>query len=269
MKKYSHYVNEDDTNNVNKDLSNNTIIYGINESNNYCYALKYLKEFSKSQLKYSRKIAVEHDSEETLYNISDIHIEVDFDLLGVGEYSKFLDIFNHVKDNVACNKEIFFIVCLNFHCVKRELLDIFYTFLNEECIRFVFLTKKLSFICDNIFKRAKIKKVSADGPTKIGCNIDENIRRIADDISANQISLFLLRESIYKLLVLNINIHDCMQRLFGILIETEYICLSSINLVLKEYIQFVKKFNNNYRPIYHIESFILFLINLKDSKHCV
>ena len=78
-------------------------------------------------------------------------------------------------------------------------------------------------------------------------------------------SFFELRELLYKILVFNIKIHDFLYELLVVLIKNEYIVFSQINNVLKEYTKFVSKYNNNYRPIYHIESYIVSLINLKND----
>ena len=48
-----------------------------------------LKPLSKSELKYSRRVAITYKAEDILFNISDIHFEVDFEILGVNQYNIF------------------------------------------------------------------------------------------------------------------------------------------------------------------------------------
>ena len=79
-------------------------------------------------------------------------------------------------------------------------------------------------------------------------------------------SLFQLREHLYTFLTLNYRIHECFVEIIFNLIENQYICEKNIHLVLKKFNNFTEKYNNNYRPIYHLESFILFLINLKNKQ---
>ena len=45
---------------------------------------------SNTLLKYSRKTNIIYNNEEYFFNISDVHIEIDFELLGVNEYNIFL-----------------------------------------------------------------------------------------------------------------------------------------------------------------------------------
>jgi len=263
MKKFSDYI--DNQSNFEIPDTKHLIVYGNNNINNYCYTLNVLKNKSQTQLKYSRRIAIHHNTDDILFNISDVHIEVDFDLLGVSEYNIFLELFRHVKDNVAINKKGFYIVCLNFQSIKQELLSIFYTFLDEDSINFILLTTKVSFIYDEILKQTMIKKINGNSSIE-SPNMEKNVAVLASFIMKDKKkSFFDLREIIYKFLVLNLDIHDGLHQLLAILIEEEYITLSEINKVLKEYTSFMSKYNNNYRPIYHIESYIVFLINLKND----
>ena len=87
--------------------------------------------------------------------------------------------------------------------------------------------------------------------------------KIAKIITQNNPSLFHLREQLYTFLTFNYKIQECFPSIIFNLIETQYISEQNINLVLKTYNEFTEKYNNNYRPIYHLELFILFLINLK------
>ena len=51
--------------------------------------------------------------------------------------------------------------------------------------------------------------------------------------------------------------------LIGKLIQDEYIESNDIEKVLNHYHKNIYQYNNNYRSIYHLEHFIMFLINLK------
>lgn len=270
MKRFSHYIeNYTEKNNiVDVDCPSfkNIIVYGNNSFDNYCYILNMLKKQSKSQLKYSRRIVINFRSEEILFNISDIHLEVDFDLLGVSEYNIFLELFRHVTENIVSTKEKIYIVCINFQNIKQELLSIFYTFLNKENIHFIFSTINISFICDKILQESAIKKIKQTSLSIQQPNIEKHVDELANFIMFDKNKpFFKLRELLYKSLVLNIKIHDFLHELLVVLIKNEYISFSNVNNVLKEYTKFVSKYNNNYRPIYHIESYIVSLINLKND----
>lgn len=269
MKKYTNYCRECNFEHSENILSQfpqrNIIIYGKNCIKNYGFSLSSLKSFSKSQLKYSRRIAIHHNGEDILFNISDIHFEVDFEILGVNQYNIFLNLFHHIKENLISDKQVFYVLCLNFQEIKIELMNIFYSFMNESKIRFIILTNQISFICDKIFKSSVIKKVKGQ-VLHINRSEQEHIEKVTNIILNNNISLFQLRENLYTFLTLNYKIHECFTKIIFNLIEKCYINEYNINIVLKTYNDFTEKYNNNYRPIYHLESFILFLINLKNKQ---
>tara|TARA_Y100000389_G_scaffold122498_1_gene119795 strand:+ start:588 stop:1412 length:825 start_codon:yes stop_codon:yes gene_type:complete len=270
MKKYSDYCEGSQVKTESIHLSEyankNIIVYGNDAMKNYIFTLNTIKYLSNSQLKYSRRIAIKYNGEDILFNISDIHFEVDFSLLGVNQYNVFLTLFHHIKENMIVDKKIFYIVCLNYQDIKLELMNIFYSFMNENKIRIVILTTQISFICDKIFQSSLIKKIKGE-THHINCTQKEEIQKITNVIKQkDNISLFQLREHLYTFLTLNYRIHDCFAEIIFDLIECQYIREENIHLVLKRYNGFTKKYNNNYRPIYHMESFILFLINLKNKQ---
>jgi hypothetical protein len=243
----------------------NIILYGNNYLNNYVFSLSCLKPFSKSELKYSRRIVISYNGEDILFNISDIHFEVDFDLLGVNQYNIFLTLFHHIKENLISDKQVFYVVCLNFQEIKIELMNIFYSFLNESKIRFIILTNQISFMCDKIFQSSVIKKIKGS-VTHVNYGEQTQTEKVTNIITQGNVSLFQLREQLYTFLTLNYKVHDCFANIIFNLIEISYINEENINNVLKMYNEFTEKYNNNYRPIYHLESFILFLINLKNKQ---
>jgi hypothetical protein len=269
MKKYLD-VSEDSKNIKNENIltvssDKNIIVYGNNYLHNYNFTMNCLKQLSKSDLKYSRRIVINYNGEDIFFNISDIHFEVDLDLLGVNQYNIFLTLFHHIKENMIFDKQPFYMVCLNFQEIKTELMNVFYSFMNEPKCRFIILTSKISFMCEKIFQSSLIKKVKGN-ISHVNCGAQSHIETVTKLITEDNISLFLLRENLYIFLTLNYNIHDCFAKIIFNLIENQYITEENIMLVLKKYNSFAEKYNNNYRPIYHLESFILFLINLKNKQ---
>ena len=268
MKKYVNYCKDYKDFDENKDnifekySEKNIIVYGKNCLNNYVFSLINLKHLSKSELKYSRRIAINYKSEDIFFNISDIHFEIDLDLLGVNQYNIFLTVFQHIKENMIFGKKCFYVMCLNFQEIKSELMNIFYTFMNEHNIYFIILTNEISFICENVFQNSVIKKIKGK-PSHKNNSQEEQINIITKIITQDNISLFNLREQLYIFLTFNYKIQECFPYIIFNLIEKQYLNEENINDVLKNYNQFIEKYNNNYRPIYHLEMFILFLINLK------
>ena len=53
--------------------------------------------------------------------MSDCHIEIDFELLGVNETNVFIEIYNQITTNKNIMNTNLIIVCLNFEHIKRTI----------------------------------------------------------------------------------------------------------------------------------------------------
>lgn len=142
----------------------NTIIYGPVGVGKYSQMLQLLKVYSPSGLKYEKKITFVNDKQTYVYKISDIHYEIDMSLLGC--YSRVLwhEIFQQIVDIVSIKSvKQGIIVCKNFHCIHNELLEIFYSYMqqyssgsNQIRLIFVLLTEHISFIPENVINSSCI-----------------------------------------------------------------------------------------------------------------
>ena len=287
-----------------KNLSN-IILYGASGTGKYTSALNIIKDYSKSNLKYSKKILIQNTKIDTYIKISDIHFEIDMEILGCNAKILWNDIFYNILDIISSNDNCGIILCKNFHNINSELLDIFYSYMQKDIfsnhiIKFIILTESISFINQSILNISKIihyerfnktfykrrfnvtnidhtydlnnlKSVSLNNfitteltnlmiPYKKICDTIVNI--ILDDYK--NIDLLELRKILYDILIYNLNIYDCIFYIIKSLINNKKIKnLENINSSLLEntYI-FFKYYNNNYRPIYHLENYILYLIKL-------
>tara|TARA_Y100000389_G_scaffold182124_1_gene198457 strand:- start:514 stop:1509 length:996 start_codon:yes stop_codon:yes gene_type:complete len=109
--------------------------------------------------------------------------------------------------------------------------------LNNENIEFLNIKKK---ICDNI---------------------------VSIIINKNQLNY--IRNVLYDMLIYNLNIYECIEYIIEkvILNYTGNKCKSLVyNNILVETCNFFKFYNNNYRPIYHLESYILYLIKIYNDE---
>ena len=93
-------------------------------------------------------------------------------------------------------------------------------------------------------------------PEKYICeSIIEKIKNI------DNLNYIELRESIYELFISNLNIYEYVWYIISNIISHN---LSNdnykVSLILLETMRFFRFFNNNYRPIYHIEKFLLKII---------
>ena len=233
----------------------NTIIFGGENSKKTEYALNLIRELSPSKLKYKRKIELEINGENYYFNISDIHFEIDFELLGTNETSIWNEFINHIFCIIESKPNIkFIILCKNIHTMKDELLQIFYTFIRNKNITFIFTTQHVSFLPLTLKNKCRIihLKKGIDYSTQYISYCNE----IIDFVKEKKSDLFLLRDLLYNLLTYNCNMHICFYYIYSSLLKSGHIKLDKFN----ELLEIIKKYNTNYRPIYHLESFVICLM---------
>jgi hypothetical protein len=137
------------------------IVYGSSGVGNY----------SPSGLKYDKKIKASTDKQSYTYRISDIHYEVDMSLLGCNSKIIWHEIYSQIVDIVTIKPEkMGFIVCKNFHAIHNELLDIFYSYMQQHCygyegksrevqIFFVLITEHVSFLPNPLLEHCHIVRI--------------------------------------------------------------------------------------------------------------
>ena len=76
----------------------------------------------------------------------------------------------------------------------------------------------------------------------------------------NELKYDTLRECLYDLLTYDINIQECVWFILRQLIEKGLLLPEMMNDVMIQTYVFLQYFNNNYRPIYHLENFVLLLV---------
>ena len=154
---------------------------------------------------------------------------------------------------------------------------------------YIILTENISFINDNILKRCLIipvkrpsKKTYQDtlgiknikkelykinNIKNIISNIDEldNINeKIVYQIINNienytKINYLSFRDDIYNIFIYNLNLNECLNQIISYFIKNKKLNNDNITLVIHKLVSFFRLYNNNYRPIYHLESFLYYL----------
>jgi hypothetical protein len=182
---YEEYIQSIDQFNIHPELSKlfqkfpqnichleNLIIHGPSGVGKYSQVLHLLKKYSHSLLKYDKKISAQTDKQTYVYRISDIHYEIDMSLLGCNSKVLWHEVFCQIIDIVSVKSEkVGVILCKNFHMIHTELLDIFYSYMQQynhihSNIKIVFfiLTEHVSFIPNNILNCCE--KISIGRPVK-------------------------------------------------------------------------------------------------------
>lgn len=347
----------------------NMIFFGPTGSGKYSQVLNILEKYSPSHLKYNKKIKIQTEKQDFIYHISDIHFEIDMSLLGCNSKLLWHEIFLQIVDIISIkNDKVGFIVCKNFHMIHTELLEIFYSYIQEfsGClnhnsknfccnyppitIHFIIITENISFIPNNIlnscqiinickpennkFKKLleinttknsyyeipdcasdnelnilgnikedeiinikelysfkfisnnkplldnnilseepKISKINkVNGNTIININdqsnneIPKDIFNIVCDnvineiINHNKIKFTNFRDIIYDILIYNLEVVECLWYILNYFIQNDYLKKKDISDILNQIYVFLKYYNNNYRPIYHLESILFYLI---------
>jgi DNA polymerase III delta prime subunit len=292
--------------NINK--LNNLIFYGPSGTGKYSQMLYSIKKYSPSELKYEKKISIIFNKETYYLKISDIHFEVDLSILGCNSKLLWHEIYEQIIDIIysssSCSlkQKVGIIVCKEFHNINNELLETFYSYIQNNHIhtfpikiKFIFLTENISFIPDNILSCCQIINISR--PTKLmysKCinrtltsdiklqdiiniknlqlnihhnDINKQYKKICDKIineliNVNELQFIKFRDFIYELFIYNLDINECIWYIIYDLIEKKYIKKESLSELLLKVCNFFKYYNNNYRPIYHLESILFYLASI-------
>jgi hypothetical protein len=75
-----------------------------------------------------------------------------------------------------------------------------------------------------------------------------------------QLKYEILRERLYDLLTYDINIQECVWFILRRLIINGSLLPEMMDDIMIQIYTFFQYFNNNYRPIYHLENFVLLLV---------
>ena len=78
----------------------------------------------------------------------------------------------------------------------------------------------------------------------------------------DQIRFTQLRELLYDILIYDFDITECAWHLITELKRKGLLHDDDMSAVLIDTYKFLQYYNNNYRPIYHLENFVFMLINI-------
>lgn len=300
-KRHNLHKNMEDTlNSLSNDFNNEShmIFYGKSGIGKYTQALNYIKKYSSSNLKYERKINFAlTEKKQYIFKVSDIHFEIDMELLGCNAKTLFNELYYHIIEIFSTRENHNgIILCKNFHKIHSELLDIFYSYMQNIKhkninLKYILITEQISFIPDNILNRCKIvpfKKPSKTTYSK--CiknainintkNINEltNIKNLQSDINElqiqgkiiikkiinkidnfNDINFLELRDMLYDIFIYDLDFNESLYQILYYFVKNDKLKLDDTSKIYYKLYTFLKFYNNNYRPIYHLESFIYYL----------
>jgi hypothetical protein len=231
------------------------IVYGPCGVGKYTYVLQWMKHYSHSQLKNEKKMIMDT----VCIKFSDIHYEVDMELLGCNSKTLWNDVYQQIVDIIQSKPDKQgFIVCKNVHKINKELLDVLYSYMQVDCVRFIFITESISFLPPPILSKCKII------PVRIPANPHSAklysgelthelslIKKIIDSITTLTFTPNGLRDDLYNILIFDVG----MDKLVSNILLIPMTMPQRLGAI-QETIQLYKYYSNNYRPIFHLERFI-------------
>jgi hypothetical protein len=273
----------------------NIIFFGPSGIGKYTQMLQSIKKYSPSELKYEKKIIVNFNKQQYFFKISDIHFEIDVSLLGCNSKLLWHEIYLQILDAISAKADkTGIIVCKNFHEIHNELLENFYSYMQQNNInilqiKFILITEELSFLPDNILNccqvisMARPKKTQYSKCLKNKLEIDlnkitniKNLNSFNEEImmpykiicnkiiqfmtNINDFKFLKFREMLYDIFIYNLNINDCVWYILQELSKKDLIKSENMKEIIKATYCFFEFFNNNYRPIYHLENYLFVLI---------
>ena len=235
----------------------NLIFYGPSGVGKYTQMLSSIKKYSATELKYEKKISVTYNKQQYFFKISDIHYEVDMSLLGCNSKLLWHEIYLQIVDIISTKTvdKSGVIVCKYFHEIHSELLENFYSYMQQNNaisvdVKFVIITEQLSFIPDNILNCCEV--VHVHRPSKAAYNkclknklhtkfilenitniknthlLNENLmlphKMICNKIIDNMINIqetkFLkFRDILYDIFIYNLDITQCVWYILSTLVS--------------------------------------------------
>jgi hypothetical protein len=157
-------------------------------------------------------------------------------------------------------------------------------------LKFIIITEHISFIPDNILNCCEIINVSRPSKatytkylkTKLPTNLEvksitniKNLHLFNEDImlhykiicnkiinsiiNINDLNFQKFRDLLYDIFIYNLDITECVWYILSSLIEKKLIKKQHLTDIMIKTYCFFQYYNNNYRPIYHLENYLFFL----------
>jgi hypothetical protein len=275
----------------------NLIFFGPSGVGKYTQMLNSIKKYSPSELKYEKKLSLTFNKQQYFFKISDIHFEIDMSLLGCNSKLLWHEIYQQIIDIVSAkNERSGIIVCKYFHEIHSELLENFYSYMQKNNsifvnLKFIIITEHISFIPDNILNCCELINISRPSKatytkclkTKLPNNLKlENITNIKNlhlfnedimlhykiicnkiinsIININDLNFQKFRDLLYDIFIYNLDITECIWYILSSLVEKKLIKKEHLTDIMIKTFCFFQYYNNNYRPIYHLENYLFFLV---------
>ena len=85
---------------------------------------------------------------------------------------------------------------------------------------------------------------------------------IRDMENIDEIPFTKFRDSLYDIMIYNLDVVECLWYIVAYFIQTGKFSSADTSNILQKIYPFLQYFNNNYRPIYHLENIMFYIINI-------
>lgn len=272
------------------------LFYGPPGVGKYTQALRLLRHYSPSALKYEKKLQLVHDKRTYLFRISDVHVEVDMALLGCNARSLWHELYLQLQDVISAKQDKTMIVlCKHFHEVHHELLDTFYSYFagSSHTIKYMLLTDQLSFLPECLLRACQLvrfprpdtalyeavlrsKERGGSGGTTVKTSLTniklatlgvpailERHRVLCDKLlhamlHIEQLDVLRFRDSLHDVFIYQLPVADCTYYLLSQLLQQDKLpSLETQTRAVFLTLRFLRMINANFRPLFHLEYYLL------------
>lgn len=293
----------------------NLLVHGPPGAGKYSQVLSWLQPYSPTNLQYEKKVPVQLNKQTYVYRVSDIHCEIDMALLGCNAKLMWHEIYCQIVDMTLSRPlKAAVVVCKNFHATHRELLEVFYSYMQQYnntvaeispggdmFLRFILLSENVSFLPQPILRSCMRVAVARPSMQDIRwmksmyettedndqLNFFENLK---SDMSSSpsegrkdvplcrayitltqsiiqqvkdpaNLDILQLRETIYDIFTYNLDVGRCVFSILSNVFESsEDVAPKNQAKIICGLYTFFQYYNNNYRPIYHLEKLFVSLV---------
>jgi len=170
------------------------------------------------------------------------------------------------------------ILCKNFNEIQSELLENFYSYIQKNKshsnidIKFIFICEHISFLPESILSCCDIIHYSKFIFTKNKVDISLSKSKlflqhykiitnkiVGDLINIDKLNFLLFRDTIYDIFIYNLDINICILNILQMLLGYNKIRNSDFSVIMIKTYTFLHLYQNNYRPIFHVENYLYFL----------
>ena len=216
-------------------------------------------------------------------------------LLGCNSKLLWHEIYLQIIDIISAKTEKSgIILCKNFQEIHSELLENFYSYIQQTIsiidLKYILISDAISFIPDAILNCCEIINIQRPSKTTynkclktkltpdIKLNSINNIKGVSIQlidthkficnkiidamININELKMLKFRDLLYDIFIYNLNITDCVWYIINSLNEQSKIGEKDLSIIMVKTYSFFQYYNNNYRPIYHLEQFLYSIISI-------